>query len=80
MNMFYARARTSVVAVVILMALRIQMAMAHAGHSHTDEGLNLTTTLGVAGVVAVLGIAVLLTNRVYRAREIPGKEDDPGVT
>jgi hypothetical protein len=55
------------------------LALAHAGEAHPDDGLDLTTMLGVAGVVAALGIAWLLTNRIPRSRDIHGDEENQDV-
>lgn len=80
MNQLHARTRAAVVTLVILVALRARMAMAHAGESHADDGLDLATTLGVAGVVAVLGIAWLLSNRVFHTRDVAGEDEDGSMT
>jgi hypothetical protein len=65
-------ARVSIAIIVTLMLLmNAGPAAAHAGHAHAEAegGFTIIPTLEVAGTVAVLAIAYLLANRIYRGRD-----------
>ncbi len=56
---------------VAVVALTVGSVAAHAGHSHADEGLDMATTLQVAGTILLLGAATLVANRYFRSHERP---------
>lgn len=76
MNTLRKNLRAATVIVVALMLASTKSVAAHAGHSHADEGMDVSTMLSVAGVVLALGVAWRMTSRLSHA-EVPGEDEKP---
>lgn len=57
------------ISVILGSLMLIEPATAHAGHSHSDGGLDVTSLMQIGGTAVALGVAYLLASRIYRRRD-----------
>ena len=67
---------TIMISVTLGFLMVIEPAAAHAGHSHSDEGLDVTSLMQVGGTVVSLGVNYLLASLIYRHRDVSADTDD----